>query len=89
VRGTVFEFDTINLRVDQGLVSFSGADNSVVYVVAGQSSAADPVSGRTVVPVESAAAQAAPVPAGVDEITAPPPVIIPSTGSAEVGITWE
>jgi hypothetical protein len=72
VRGTVFEFDTVNLRVTEGVVEFSGTDRSVVYVIDGQSSALDPVSGRTEPPVESGAAQAAPAPFGVEVISAPP-----------------
>jgi hypothetical protein len=73
VRGTVFDFDTINLNVDEGTVSFSGADNTAVYVAAGQTSAPDPVSGKTAAPVEIVEAQAPPPPAGVDTVEAAPP----------------
>jgi hypothetical protein len=75
VRGTVFAFDTVNLRVDEGAVYFSGADNSAVRVAAGQTGCPDPVSGRTAAPVETAAALAAPAPAGVEAAAAPPKVI--------------
>jgi hypothetical protein len=92
VRGTSFEFDTFTLRVDEGTVSFSGADNTAVYVAAGQSSSPDPVSGRTAAPVETAAASAFPPPAGVDAEALAPAVVI--TGSAfqapvNVGFSWD
>jgi hypothetical protein len=82
VRGTVFEFDTVNLRVAEGTVSFSGADRTAVYVAAGQSSSPDPVSGRAAAPVETAAALTPPPPAGAEDSAAPastaiPPVIVP------------
>ncbi|MDR1058228.1 MAG: FecR family protein, partial [Treponema sp.] len=66
VRGTVFDFDTVNLSVAEGTVSFAGVDNTVVYVAAGQSSSPDPLSGRTAAPVEAAVAGAPPPPAGVE-----------------------
>jgi hypothetical protein len=77
VRGTAFEFDTVNLRVDEGTVTFSGADNTAVNVGAGQSSYPEAVSGRTTIPAETAFVLAPPPPAGVEEVAAPPPAIIP------------
>ncbi|MDR1308114.1 MAG: FecR family protein [Treponema sp.] len=90
VRGTLFEFDTVNLTVDEGTVGFSGADSTVVYVRAGQSGSPDPVTGRIAAPVETAAAQAAPPPAGV-ETTAIPAGVIPGASSSEIriGISWD
>ncbi|MDR1278843.1 MAG: FecR family protein [Treponema sp.] len=91
VRGTVFDFDTVNLRVAEGTVSFSGADNTAVYVAAGQSSSPDPVSGKTAAPVETAAASAPPPPAGVEEVAAPPPAVIPVAppeAPVNVGVQW-
>jgi hypothetical protein len=92
VRGTSFEFDTFTLRVDEGTVSFSGADNTAVYVGAGQISAPDPVSGRTAAPVEAAAASAPPPPAGVEAEALAPAAAIPgaaSQASVNVGISWD
>jgi hypothetical protein len=91
VRGTSFEFDTFTLRVDEGTVSFSGADNTAVYVAAGQSSAPDSVSGRTAAPVETAAALTPPPPAGVEEAVFSPVAVIPAPTSApvNVGIIWD
>jgi hypothetical protein len=102
VRGTAFEFDTVNLRVDEGQVSFSGADNTVVYVAAGQSSSPDPVSGRTSVPVDTAAAPVPPPPAGSGEVSAAgggdimiPAAVVPipepeppTDAEVGVGIRW-
>jgi hypothetical protein len=93
VRGTVFDFDTVNLSVEEGTVSFAGADNTAVYVAAGQSSSPDPASGRASAPIETAAAQTPPPPAGVEEVAAPPPAaVIPGPASealVNVGIRWE
>jgi hypothetical protein len=91
VRGTVFDFDTVNLRVGEGTVSFSGADNTVVYVGAGQSSALDSASGgRAAAAMETAAAQSPPPPAGVDAVAPPSPAVIPAVISpVNVGIRWE
>jgi hypothetical protein len=92
VRGTSFEFDTFTLRVDEGTVSFSGADNTAVYVAAGQSSAPDVVSGRTAAPVETVAATAPPPPAGVEAEALAPVAVIPgavSQAPVNVRIGWE
>jgi hypothetical protein len=92
VRGTVFDFDTINLRVDEGTVSFSGTDNTAVHVAAGQSSSPDPASGRAAAPVETAAARTPPPPAGVAEAAASPAEVIPAPAPGapvNVGFNWE
>jgi hypothetical protein len=90
VRGTVFEFDTVNLKVEEGTVSFAGADRTAVYVGAGQSSAPDPASGRTAAPVETAAALTPPPPAGVEDTAVPAALPVPaSEGPVNVGIRWE
>jgi hypothetical protein len=90
VRGTAFEFDTMNLSVTEGVVEFSGNDRAVVYVAEGQSSAPDPVSGRVVAAVDSVEAQAAPAPAGAEDLAALPPLIPGSVPQAtvNVGINW-
>jgi hypothetical protein len=91
VRGTAFDFDTVNLRVEEGTVSFSGADNTAVYVAARQSSALDPGSGKTTAPVETAAALTPPSPAGVEEVAVSPPAVIPAPmpeAPVNVGVQW-
>jgi hypothetical protein len=94
VRGTVFEFDTQNLTVDEGSVQFSGADNTAVYVQAGQSSAPDPVSGKAAAPAETIAAQAPSLPAGVEDMSIPAEVIpadvIPDAAPGfRLGFEWK
>jgi len=46
VRGTIFEFDTVNLTVSEGTVSFSGSTGTSVMVDAGGFSFTDDRSGR-------------------------------------------
>jgi hypothetical protein len=90
VRGTVFEFDTVNLKVEEGTVSFSGVDRPAVYVTAGQSSSPDPTSGRTVAPVETAPTRSPPLPEAVEALTATP-AAIPAPAPelpVKVGTDW-
>ncbi|MDR2500825.1 MAG: FecR family protein [Treponema sp.] len=58
VRGTAFEFDTLNLRVDEGQVRYEPAARSgrrgPVLVNAGQSSWIDPKTGAAVPPLAAA-----------------------------------
>jgi hypothetical protein len=92
VRGTVFEFDTINLKVDEGTVSFSGADGAAVYVMAGQSSSPDSDSGRTAAPVATSALQSPALSEAMEALTAAPaaiPGFLPvSELPVDVGIDW-
>jgi hypothetical protein len=96
VRGTVFEFDTLNLEVNEGTVQFTGADQSIVLVDAGGASMADPVTGRPADPVILGRAELSPaLPVGAGETGAPfagespastlplPPPVLP------VNIGWE
>jgi hypothetical protein len=47
VRGTTFEFDGVNLTVDEGRVHVTGGDSSAVYVGAGHRALSNPQTGRT------------------------------------------
>jgi hypothetical protein len=62
VRGTVFEFDTLNLKVAEGLVRFSTVDNvnRTVEVRAGDFSYADAASGGAADPWDLRMAELAP-----------------------------
>jgi hypothetical protein len=81
VRGTVFEFDTLNLEVNEGTVQFTGADNSVVLVDAGGTSQADPQTGRPADPTTAGRADLSPaLPVGAGDTGAP----FVSEGSAAV-----
>jgi hypothetical protein len=55
VRGTSFEFDTVNLRVLKGLVRYSYINGMTVYVAEGETSYAEE-EGRRVVPPQEIAA---------------------------------
>jgi hypothetical protein len=89
VRGTLFDFDTVNLSVAEGVVRFSGADDSAVYVGRGQSSAPDPVLGRTLIAGESAAPWTFSAPARIRE-SGPTPAIPGAGGEipVEVELHW-
>jgi hypothetical protein len=91
VRGTVFEFDTMNLGVEEGTVYFAGAGSGAVYVRAGQSSFPDPELGHLAAPVDTEGVLSVPLPAGVEETSAPPAVIpasAPGQVPVRVGIRW-
>ncbi|MDR3247908.1 MAG: FecR domain-containing protein [Treponema sp.] len=78
VRGTSFDFDGINLHVDQGRVHVTGGDNSAVYVGAGHRSSSDPRTGRTAGAAQTAKEDLAPpLPTAVAESMPVPPAIVP------------
>ena len=53
VRGTVFEFDTLNLQVSEGTVEFTGATMLPVLVDSGRFSSIDETNGRAALPAET------------------------------------
>jgi hypothetical protein len=75
VRGTEFEVDTTTITVYDGTVAYSGTNGKVILVPAGESSRIDPLNGRALDPLDTAAADLRPrSPAGVDRtIVAPQP----------------
>jgi hypothetical protein len=88
VRGTTFEFDGIQLSVDEGRVHVTGGDRSGTYVGAGHQVRTDIETGRTVSVVETVREELAPsIPVGVDSV---PEVktALPSTGDVEAGFGW-
>jgi hypothetical protein len=75
VRGTSFEFDTVNLLVDDGLVRYSYVNGLTVYVAEGEASYAEEKARRVVPPQELAAGSRIPqIPlyTGVEEIPGAP-----------------
>jgi hypothetical protein len=77
VRGTSFDFDGLNLSVNQGRVHVTGSDNSAVYVGAGHRSSSNPKTGRTAGPAQSAKEDLSPsLPAAVVESMPVPPAIV-------------
>jgi hypothetical protein len=88
VRGTSFEFDGIQLKVDEGRVHVSGTDGGGTYVGAGHVVKTDIETGRTLAVAETAREDLAPpVPTGVDS-TPETKVTAPVTGDIEAGFEW-
>jgi hypothetical protein len=82
VRGTSFEFDTENLRVDEGQVQYSIANRRLVYVAAGGTSYVDETNNTVVSPFEAVSellVPAFPVENGSSPVGDSAPVIIPTT----------
>jgi hypothetical protein len=93
VRGTVFEFDTENLRVENGRVLYSGSGGRVVAVGAGRNSRIDQGDGKPVSVFAAAEAEVIqPSPAGTGsgaDIIITPPSIPSSFGNIAGEIIWE
>jgi hypothetical protein len=88
VRGTSFEFDGLNLRVEEGRVHVTGGDRSGTYVGAGHSVTADIETGRTVSAIEKAREDLTPsLPVGVNT-TPGIPAAHPVTGDIDAAIGW-
>ncbi|MDR1973020.1 MAG: FecR family protein [Treponema sp.] len=62
VRGTVFEFDTVNLSVGEGRVQYTGASGSLAFVRAGERSTVDEKNYTVTAPREETAVSFAPEP---------------------------
>jgi hypothetical protein len=93
VRGTVFDFDTVNLSVEEGTVLFSGSDGRPMAVAAGERSLADEKAGRASAPREAAIAELVPdLPAGSESGTAAIPEEVVSIAAPaeplDVGVDW-
>jgi hypothetical protein len=86
VRGTVFEFDTINLRVNEGTVAYSGSRGRPMLVSAGNASTVDLVSGRVADPIVVAGAELLP-PAPMGSSSENRPVKEPAAVSSEIEFT--
>jgi hypothetical protein len=67
VRGTIFDFDTVNLNVAEGRVEFIGATGSLAVVREGEASSADEIRSTVSAPVEEKAAALSPaLPPGME-----------------------
>jgi hypothetical protein len=86
VRGTVFEFDTVNLRVNEGTVAYSGSKGRPVMVGAGNSSAVNLASGRPADPVATSVAELLP-PTPVGQSNENRPVKDPVATSPDVAFS--
>jgi hypothetical protein len=89
VRGTSFDFDGVNLVVDEGLVHVSGGDGTAVYVSAGHQTVSDPETGRTAGIVEMVKAELTPaISAAATESIPEPAAIVPAAANRDVGFSW-
>jgi ferric-dicitrate binding protein FerR (iron transport regulator) len=90
VRGTVFDFDTVNISVEEGTVAFAGQDGRAAPVRAGEASFVDEVGGRTESSRETAAADLTPaLPAGTESGAASIPVTVPpAMAEFSVDLNW-
>jgi ferric-dicitrate binding protein FerR (iron transport regulator) len=93
VRGTIFDFDGINLKVTDSTVQLARANDSrrFVLVDAGDSSFIDETSGQAVPPSEIAQTELAPeLPKGSESGAAPQAEkpMVTQAGSLSVGIAW-
>jgi hypothetical protein len=71
VRGTVFDFDTVNINVTEGRVEFAGATGSLAVVRKGETSSVDEIRATVRAPVEEKAAALSPaLPPGTETGTA-------------------
>jgi hypothetical protein len=87
VRGTVFEFDGIHLRVEEGWVRFSGETATGTYIGQGHAAAVDTESGSAAGMLESLKVYLSPVlPAGVDVV--PAAAGVPAGGALAIEILW-
>jgi hypothetical protein len=90
VRGTVFEFNGVQLRVDEGRVHLAGSGGDGTYVGAGQVARTDIESGRTASAAETAKEELAPpVPAGVDSAPASTKPLPVTDGEIDAGFEWK
>jgi hypothetical protein len=93
VRGTSFDFDTENLRVDEGRVQYSLANGRQVYVAAGGMSYVDEPGNTVVSPFQAAAEFLVPAPPLGSGSGSPvrdnTPAITPPGSQVGVGFGWE
>jgi ferric-dicitrate binding protein FerR (iron transport regulator) len=85
VRGTQFEFDSINLIVHNGVVAYTGKDQATVFATAGKLTAVDR-QGRSVIPVTGEERQLAPISVGAVEVTPPSHAPVSPVVAGEEGI---
>ncbi|MDR2618899.1 MAG: FecR family protein [Treponema sp.] len=93
VRGTSFEFDTENLRVDEGRVQYASANGRGVSVAAGGVSYVNETNNTVITPFEAAAELLTPAPPPGSGSGAPAgdnaPVIIPPGSDVRVSFDWD
>jgi hypothetical protein len=91
VRGTSFDFDGINLSVDEGRVHVTGGDSTAVYVGAGHEAAYDPETGKTAGAAEMVKAELTPtLPTAIESKSSipEPAAIMPAAADTGFGFRW-
>jgi hypothetical protein len=88
VRGTVFEFNGIQLRVDEGRVRLIGGDRSGVYVGAGRQVQTDIENGRTATAAETVREDLSPSPPPGMDSGAENKITLPPDGEVNAGFDW-
>jgi hypothetical protein len=89
VRGTSFDFDGVNLRVDEGQVHAAGNDGAGVYVGAGHRAESNPETGRVAGGMETAREGLnPPLPAAVTGAMPEPAAIMPQAADYGFGFRW-
>jgi hypothetical protein len=89
VRGTMFEFNGIELRVAEGRVHLSGNGGNGTYVGRGQLGRTDIETGRTLRAEETVREILIPaMPAGVDQVREFPSRL-PAAGDIDAGFDWQ
>jgi hypothetical protein len=97
VRGTVFEFNGMELRVEEGRVHLSGDGGNGAYVGVGHLGRTDNETGRVAGAAETAREALSPaMPAGADQAPETPaalpaagPAAGPASGDIDAGIDWQ
>jgi hypothetical protein len=85
VRGTSFEFDTVNLSASEGTVSFGSASGAPAVMVQAGGSSFIGTNGNAVSPAEvKAASLQPPAPVGVDTANAP---VIAAPSTVQISVT--
>jgi hypothetical protein len=90
VRGTAFDFDTVNLRVDSGLVHYATASGQTVYVAQGETAYVDEKDRRVIPPQEIAATGQLPqISQGAGVGTGGAAVHVPPAGELRIHPKWQ
>jgi hypothetical protein len=88
VRGTVFDFDGLELSVEEGRVHLGGEAVTGVYIGAGHVTAADTETGKTATVLERVKDALTPaLPAGMDTVPVVP-AAVPVSGGLDIGFDW-
>jgi hypothetical protein len=98
VRGTIFEFDTLELSVENGRVQYSGINGQTIYVDQGEWTYVDVTENRVVPPFETATSLLTPVLPELSntssgnnsggKTSSSSPVLPVLTGDMGVGVEW-